>query len=175
MVADSKAMDPSGMRRIVCAAGVMLLTAVAQLAAPLAAQEPMDVDRLELKSGVWVNPETSRPHSGPVINMWGNGNLRERGTLLEGRWDGVHEWFHFNGLLATREQFVDGKIHGPSESYFKNGNLSLREMYVNGELHGAYEAYWARGRLAERGRWNEGERCGEWESFGRTIAYPDCS
>ena len=144
-------------------------------ATTLSAQEPTDLDQLVLRGEVWVHPETSRPHNGPVIDVWSNGNLRERGTLVNGRWDGVHEWFHFNGLLATKETYVDGKLHGPSETYFKNGNLSLREMYVDGQLHGAYEAFWARGRLAERGQWQGGERCGEWESFGRTVVYPGCS
>lgn len=159
---------------VVAWAGVTALV-LALAAGPLVAQEPLDLDRLVLRSDVWVNPETSQPYSGPVVDTWVNGNLRERGTLLEGRWDGIHEWFHFNGLLATKETYVDGKLHGPSETYFKNGNLSLREMYVDGKLHGAYEAYWARGRLAERGRWDTGERCGEWESFGRTVVYPGCS
>lgn len=151
------------------------LVVLGVLAMPAATQEPVDLDRLALRGDVWVDPETGRPFTGPVVDMWVNGNMRERGTLENGKWDGVHEWFHFNGLLATREEFVDGVLHGPSETYFKNGNLSLRERYVNGKLHGAYEAYWARGRLAERGRWKAGERCGEWESFGRTLAYPACS
>lgn len=160
-------------------AGLLCATAVVATlvlsVGPVSAQEATDLDRLTLRGDVWVNPETSEPHSGPVIDMWSNGNLRERGVLVEGRWNGAHEWFHFNGLLATKETYVDGKLHGPSETYFKNGNLSLREMYVDGKLDGAYEAYWARGRLAERGRWRGGERCGEWESFGRTVVYPGCS
>lgn len=162
-------------RRFLLAYATMTATALAHSPGHLAAQEPTDLDELVLRGEVWVNPATSQPHTGPVVDMWVNGNLRERGTLVAGRWDGVHEWFHFNGLLATKETYVDGKLHGPSETYFKNGNLSLREMYVDGVLDGAYEAYWARGRLAERGRWDAGQRCGEWESFGRTVVYRECS
>lgn len=175
MESSPKAKGRFAAHRFLLACATMTVAALAYPACDLDAQEPTDLDQLVLRGEIWVDPATSQPHTGPVVDLWVNGNLRERGTLVEGRWDGVHEWFHFNGLLATKETYVDGKLNGPSETYFKNGNLSLREIYVDGELHGAYEAYWARGRLAERGRWQAGERCGEWESFGRTVVYPGCS
>lgn len=175
MESSPKAKGRFAAHRFLLTFATMTVAALAYPACHLAAQEPTDLDQLVLRGERWVDPATSQPHTGPVVDLWVNGNLRERGTLVEGRWDGVHEWFHFNGLLATKETYVDGKLNGPSETYFKNGNLSLREMYVEGKLHGAYEAYWARGRLAERGRWQAGERCGEWESFGRTVVHPGCS
>lgn len=159
----------------VALAALLTLTAATLTAKDVAAQEPVDIDELERHGDVWVHPETSEPYTGPVVDMWDADTIRERGTLVDGVWDGVHEWFHINGQLATRETWVDGELHGLSESYFKNGTLSLREMYVHGQLHGPYEAYWTRGWLAERGRWEEGERCGDWESFGETVIYPDCS
>lgn len=165
-------------RTVVRIVGVRTVTVLAVLAiAPsaLAAQTPTDMDRLRRHDGVWVHVETGKPHTGPVIDSWDDGTLRERGTLVDGRWDGVHEWYYMNGQLATRESYVDGALHGLSESYFKNGTLSLREIWVNGERDGPYEAYWTRGWLAEKGRWRDGERCGEWESFGQTVIYPACS
>lgn len=156
-------------------AALLALTAATSTAADAAAQEPLDLDELERHGDLWVHPETSEPYTGPVVDTWDGDTIRERGTLVDGVWDGTHEWFHINGQLATRETWMDGELHGLSESYFKNGTLSLREMYVHGELHGPYEAYWTRGWLAERGHWEEGERCGDWESFGETVIYPDCS
>ena len=138
------------------------------------AQEPMDLDALVLRGDVYVHPETFEPYSGEVVAMWNPVTVKERGRLVNGRWDGLHEWYHLNGQLATRETYVDGRLNGLSESYFKNGTLSLLETYVDDQLDGPYEAYWTRGWLAERGGWSAGRPCGDWESFGDTVIYPPC-
>ena len=142
--------------------------------AGVAAQEPMDLGELVQRGDVYLHPETFEPYSGPVERNWTGDIPRERGTLVDGKWDGVHEWFHINGRLATRETYRNGSLNGPSESYFKTGQLSAKEMYGNGQLNGPYESYWHRGRVAERGEWAAGEPCGNWLSFGSTIIYPAC-
>ena len=142
------------------------------------AQAPMDLDALVRRGDlydVYLHPQTSEPYDGAVEARWeATGILRERGTLADGRWDGLHEWYHVNGQLSTRETYLDGRLHGLSEAYFKSGQLSVVENYDSGRLHGPYESYWVRGALAEHGTWSAGEPCGEWESFGRTIQHPPC-
>jgi hypothetical protein len=147
----------------------------------LQTRQAMDLDELLRPGDVYLHPGTSEPYSGPVERRWpgeptgqSGGILRERGTSVEGRWDGVHEWYHLSGELATRETYCDGQANGPSETYFKTGQLSATENYADGHLSGPYESYWHRGRLAERGEWSEGEPCGIWFSFGRTVSYPPC-
>jgi len=147
----------------------------------LGATQAIDLDDLVRRDGVYLNPSTSEPYSGPVESRWPRGAtgqagrvLRERGTLVQGTWDGVHEWFHLSGELATRETYRDGRLNGPSETYFKTGQLSATENYDDGHLSGPYESYWHRGLLAERGAWSGGEPCGIWFSFGRTVSYPPC-
>ncbi len=153
-----------------------LLAVTAALAvAPANAQEPMDLDRLIERAGVYLEPGSLEPYSGPVARMWAPGVVRERGTLAGGRWTGVHEWFHQNGRVSGRETYRDGVLHGPAEMYFKTGRLSVRENYVNGALDGPYESYWTRGAMAERGVWRGGRPCGEWSSFGRSVVFPSCS
>ncbi len=144
-------------------------------------QQAMDLDQLVLRGGVYLHPTTMEPYSGLVERRWPGaptgrsaGVVRERGTLVEGRWDGIHEWFHLSGELATRETYRTGQLDGPSETYFKTGQLSAKESYADGRLNGPYESYWHRGRLAERGRWSAGQPCGIWFSFGRTLSYTDC-
>lgn len=144
-------------------------------ASPAAAQEAMSLDRLIERAGVYLAPGTLEPYSGPVVRMWTPDIVRERGILVNGRWTGVHEWFHQSGRLSGRETWQDGVLHGPAEMYFKSGRLSVRENYVNGELDGPYESYWTRGALAERGAWRSGRPCGEWTSFGRPVVFPSCS
>jgi hypothetical protein len=163
---------------------VLIAFALSALGSPGAgAQEPMDLGQLVRRGDSYLHPGTFEPFAGPVAGWWTAGAasegmprmLRERGTLVDGKWDGVHEWFHLSGELATMETYRNGRLNGPSETYFKTGQLSAREHYVNGQLDGPYESYWHRGRLAERGEWDAGEPCGNWLSFGRTVIYPPCA
>lgn len=147
----------------------------ASAATAAAPQEAMSLDRLIERAGVYLEPGTLEPFSGPVVRMWTPDIVRERGTLVDGRWTGVREWFHQSGRLSGRETWRDGVLHGPAEMYFKSGLLSVRENYADGELDGAYESYWTRGALAERGAWRSGRPCGEWTSFGRSVVFPSCS
>jgi hypothetical protein len=147
----------------------------------LEARQAMDLDELVPRGNVYLDAGSLEPYSGAVERRW-RGDLtgqsgrilRERGTLADGRWNDVHEWFHLSGELATKETYRNGQLSGPSETYFKTGQLSAKENYADDRLNGPYESYWHRGRLAERGQWNLGQPCGIWFSFGRTITYDSC-
>ena len=169
--------------RFWCATAVVVMGFGVAIPGDGAAQaEPRDLADLVRRGDTYLDPQTFEPYSGPVRGWWAEGSaaasqpttLRERGTLVDGRWDGVHEWFHLSGELATMETYRNGQLNGPSETYFKTGQLSAKESYANGRLDGPYESYWHRGRLAERGQWSAGEPCGNWLSFGRTVIYPPC-
>jgi len=148
-----------------------------------ASQEPTNLDELVLRRGVYLQRPTFEPYSGPVVGRNEDGLLRERGTLREGRWEGVREIFFETGQLAVRETYSEGRLDGPFESYFRMGSPSDRGSYRDGRLDGPYESYWLR-QLAERGTWSEGEMCGEWvhyfpaSSYGRRVetaeTFPAC-
>ena len=148
------------------------LTVVGQVG--LYAQAAMNLDDLVRRGDSYLHPQTFAPYTGPVAGMWASQTFRERGTLVNGRWDGLHEWYHENGRLSLKEIYADGVLDGPSEVDFKSGQLSVKETYKDGQLDGPYESYWARGRLAERGNWTAGRECGEWVSFGRSTTYSPC-
>jgi hypothetical protein len=171
-------------------APMLALLAAAPVA--LAAQGPMNLDALVDRRGVYLHPQTFETYSGPVAAHWDGSIVRERGTLQNGRWNGVHETFYLDGQLEVRETYRNGVLHGPFESYFRTGRPSDRGTYEDGRLEGAYEAYWSRlqgdihaahanaagsqehdghdmaappGDLMERGTWSEGRPCGEWYRF----------
>lgn len=147
------------------------------------AQEAVRLDELEWRRGVYLERPSFEPYTGPVIAMWDAETVRERGRMVDGRWDGVREIFYQDGRLAVRETYRDGVLHGPFEAYFRTGSPSARGTYVDGELHGPYESFWLR-EPAERGTWAHGEECGEWmhyfptSSYGlrveRIVEYPPC-
>lgn len=122
----------------------LLVTLLLSVPATLAAQAPMNLDRLVDRRGVYLHPETLEAYSGPVVAMWDASIVRLRGTLENGRWDGVRETFYLDGQLETRETYRDGVLHGPFESYFRTGRPSDKGTYDEGQLEGPYEAYWSR-------------------------------
>ncbi len=148
----------------------LLLGALTCAHSGVLAQSPANLDLLELRRGVYLERPSFEPFSGPVVSRWNADNVRERGSLLNGRWDGVREIFYFDGQLAVRETYSEGVLHGPFESYFRQGSPSDKGTYENGLLEGPYEAYWLR-QLAERGTWTEGRECGEWVRYFPTNAY----
>ena len=125
------------------------LTVVGQVG--LYAQAAMNLDDLVRRGDSYLHPQTFAPYTGPVAGMWASQTFRERGTLVNGRWDGLHEWYHENGRLSLKEIYADGVLDGPSEVDFKSGQLSVKETYKDGQLDGPYESYWARADGSLRG------------------------
>ena len=124
-------------------ATLLLLATLAGVPAALAAQTPMNLDELVNRRGVYLQAQTLEPFSGPVV-AYEEGAVRERGTLQNGRWNGVRETFYLDGKLEAKETYRAGVPHGPFESYFRTGRPSDKGTYVDGELEGPYEAYWSR-------------------------------
>jgi hypothetical protein len=171
--------------------------------AALSAQTPLSFDDLIDRRGVFLHRQTLEPYTGPVVAMWDATRVRERGTLLNGRWDGVRETFYFEGPLELRETWRNGMLNGPFEGWFREGVQSDKGTYVDGLLEGPYESRWSRalmqsphahhnmagmegpgGELAERGTYSAGQPCGEWYRWvpidgggmraEEPISYPPC-
>jgi antitoxin component YwqK of YwqJK toxin-antitoxin module len=145
----------------------------------LTAQAPLDFNELVDRRGVYLHRQTLEPYTGPVVARWDATRVRERGTLLNGRWDGLRETYYLEGQIELRETWRNGMLHGPFEGWFREGVPSDRGTYVNGLLEGPYESRWSRamtqsphahhmpgmdigGELAERGAYSAGQPCGEW-------------
>jgi hypothetical protein len=169
--------------------------------AAVVAQQPTRLEDLVERRGVYLNAQTLEPHSGPVVSMWNETLVRERGTLLNGRWDGVRETYYYEGQLELRETYRNGVLHGPFEGWFREGAISDKGTYREGRLEGPYESFWSRallqsphahhmpdmgpmGETAERGAYSGGEPCGEWYRWVpvdgggmrglEPIVYPPC-
>lgn len=149
---------------------LLLLGVLAAGHVGLAAQEPMNLDQLENRRGVYLERPSFEPYSGPVIAYWEDGRVRVRGTLVDGRWDGVRESYYALGTLKARESFSEGVLDGPFEAYFKKGAPSDKGTYVNGRLDGPYESFWLR-QPAEVGEFDNGRMCGHWTRYYPRSSY----
>ena len=87
---------------------------------------------------------------GPYETYHDNGQLREKGTMKDGKWDGPVEWYHDNGQLFQKGTYRDGVEDGPSEGYHENGQLCRKGVY------------------------KDDEKCGAWIEDGETVTYQPC-
>jgi len=181
---------------------ILALGLVASAHVGAAAQAPLDFNELIDRRGVFLHRQTLEPYTGPVVAMWDASRVRERGTLVNGRWDGVRETYFWEGQLELRETWRNGQLNGPFEGWFREGMPSDKGTYVDGLLEGPYESRWARsmmstilthggggasvrgGELAEQGSYSAGVPCGEWYRWvpidgggmraEEPITYPPC-
>lgn len=139
--------------------------------AKLAAQEPMNLDQLENRRGVYLQRPSFEPYTGPVIAHWPEtGRVRIEGNLVEGRWDGEVVSYYRLGTLKARETYDHGVLDGPFEAYFRKGSLSDKGTYVNGRLDGPYQSFWLR-QPAEEGQFDMGRMCGHWVRYFPKSSY----
>ena len=122
----------------------------------LDAQEPMNLVNLVQRGDTYLTLETLVPYSGPAFSVFpsDSNRIREQGTLRGGTWEGLHEYFYFNGQ-------VDSKIE-----------------YRGGEFDGSFERYYLDGKVLAKGSYSMGVRCGEWIDEGgqpTQMTYPPCS
>ena len=78
--------------------------------------------------------ESSHYKKRPYEKFYENGQLKQRGNLINKEPDGLWEWFHSNGQLEFRGNYKNGKRYGLREYFDKNGDLTKTEEYTNGVL-----------------------------------------
>lgn len=149
---------------------LLLLALVAVTTTAVDAQETRDIDQLEYRRGVYLEPPSFEPYTGPVEGRYEDGTLRLRGNLVDGQWDGLREEFYELGTLKARENYSDGVLDGPFEVYFRKGAPSVMGSYSEGRLDGDYESFWLR-QPAEVGHYSDGRMCGEWTTYFPRSSY----
>ena len=149
---------------------LLLVAVIGVLPATLRAQQPVNLDDLENRRGVYLQRPSFEPYTGPVVSYHENGRVAIQGELVAGRWEGVRESFYGLGTLKAREEFRNGVLHGPFEAYFKKGAPSDKGTYANGRLDGPYESFWLK-QPAEVGAFSGGRMCGEWVTYYPRSSY----
>ena len=85
--------------------------------------------------------------NGPYETYHENGQLREKGTIKDGKKDGPYEKYYKNGQLWEKGTIKDGEYDGPYESYLKNGvrkRLTVCKMgrILQGQEAAEYRKEW---------------------------------
>ncbi len=75
--------------------------------------------------------------------------LRCRGDIVNGRRDGLWQYFYENGNLQTEATFVDGREDGDYRVYRENGLPYYIGRYSHGTRVGTWEVYDLEGNLVD--------------------------
>ena len=86
------------------------------------------------KDGFTYLKDTDELFTGTLERCHENGQVGILTNYLDGRPDGLNQYFHENGQLSKRTNWKDGKEDGLSERFDQDGNLIETDMYKNGEL-----------------------------------------
>ena len=68
-----------------------------------------------------------------------NGNLKTTGNYKDGMKEGVHETYYegsysFSGRLKSSENYIEGKLNGLSEFWTSRGHLKFSKNFKDGIL-----------------------------------------
>ena len=71
--------------------------------------------------------------NGEFIIFHGNGELRIKTFMVDGKRSGVAEWYYRTGQLKIKANYKDGELEGAYEEYRKNGQLNYKTNYIEGK------------------------------------------
>jgi len=96
-----------------------------------------------------------------------NGQLKHKGSYINGKENGEHLWYQENGNLDANENYIDGKHEGVYEEYYPNGKLKDKSSFVNGLQTGWTEYYNEDGSKQSEGNFKKGNRDGIWKYYDK--------
>ncbi len=145
-----------------------------------------DADTLEVRGGLWCDPATGEPFTGPVEGRHPGGAMAWRGQLEQGRWHGRFErWFqdgsphrvaHYDrgtpdGIQVLWDEsghkkweftLVDGRQEGVVTHWHPNGEKQSEGTYRQGKPHGTVTHWYESGVKESEIAYVDGRREGAW-------------
>jgi len=116
------------------------------------------MDDLFEKDGLYYRKFADVPFTGAV-----EGN--EKGSLKDGKREGLWVWYYNNEHLFGKGEYKDGKEEGPFAWYYENGQLFLKGEYEDGKRGGLWVKYYDNGQLEYKRQYKDGKRNGHCISY----------
>ena len=77
---------------------------------------------------------TAKPWTGNCIKYHDQGLLRYKGQLVEGKYEGVWNYYNLSGDLSLKANFNNNEREGTWIYFDENGNIAKTEEYIEGRL-----------------------------------------
>ena len=122
-------------------------------------KSPIFTSLLIRRGDVLYQESSPEPYTGPVFDLWENGNKMLEGSyknsVKDGRW---MEWFD-NGQPEKQYNYRYGLRHGYWAEWHSNGFLSIEGSYIDGKEDGTWTYWYPSGQkekiiMQKEGWWN---------------------
>ena len=148
---------------------------------------PIFMSLLVRRGDVFYQESSPEPYTGPVFDLWENGNKMLEGSfknsIKDGRW---MEWFengqpekrytyrygqkhgywaewHNNGLLSVEGSYIDGKEDGLWSTWYRTGQKEKIVNYKDGWWNGKSQRWFLNGQMMENLTYKDQVPVGKWE------------
>ena len=117
---------------------------------------PIFLSLLVRRGDIFYQQDSPEPYTGPVFDIWENGNKMLSGafknSVKDGRWV---EWFE-NGQPQKEHNYRFGFRHGYWAEWFENGLLEIEGHFVDGKEYGTWNYWYNHGQKEKEMNYDNG-------------------
>ena len=114
------------------------------------APEEIFLSELDRRDGAFYSKGTLNLYTGWVVERYGDGVMKSRTEVMDGRLQGVSEGYYTNGQMQVREYFTNGVSHGLRTKWRIDGSKLSEGTIVAGEFDGVFRKWHENGKLHQR-------------------------
>ena len=119
-------------------------------------------ETLIYRGNLAFDQETDEPINGTVISNFESGQIKEKGSYVDGLRENEWKEFYENGSVKSTINYKNGFKHGPFELFFENGKLKGLGNYSNGNEQGNWQEFSNEGNFLYIGNYEDGFLEGRW-------------
>ncbi|HIE85421.1 MAG TPA: hypothetical protein EYP91_00950 [Gammaproteobacteria bacterium] len=86
------------------------------------------------RDGLLYKPNSTEPLTAKVEQFDENGQLTIMYTAIDGKKEGLFQWWYDNGQLKQECTYVDGKLEGLKQTWYRDVSLSLRSRMLRARM-----------------------------------------
>jgi len=149
---------------------LLIITAL-MLVVGCSSPEPINIDELVERDGIWHSKDTNKPYSGDVVGEFGNGQIRVEFTFKNGKPDGLYTSWYENGQKFEEGTYKNGKRERKWTVWYESGKLGGKGTYKDGKWDGLVTEWHENGQKWEEETWKDGkfiERI-RWDEYGNVT------
>ena len=130
--------------------------------------EPINIDELVERDGIWHSKDTNKPYSGKAVKYLENGQKELEGNYKDGKKEGIETEWYENGQKKSEGTYKNGKDDGLYTKWYENGQKKSELNYKDGKQDGLWNFWFENGQKGYEGTYKNGEEISvkEWNEDG---------
>ena len=123
----------------------------------------------QVASRGYVSEDDAKTKVGAWVYFYKDGQIKRRGSYLEGQKHGTWTHFYADGQVSTETNYERGKKHGLFHAYYPNGNKFREQTFRDGQKDGPFTIWNGPGKKYQEGAFKNGKLNGpftKWNTDG---------